>query len=133
MADKNDTITSRMALQSLLVQQTLKSWRFFLLFSVPPMVWVIFVAPPVLPRVFITLLCGIVWFGCWRLWLDAHYFKFMSDENNELAGEVLFVIWRRERLQKLTFVERQSGALKQYRRTMWLTGALWAAWLMALL
>lgn len=133
MEDKNDNVTSKTALQSLFVQQTLKSWCFFLLFSIPPVVWVIFVAPSALPRVFIALLCGIVWFSCWRLWLDAHYFRLISEENNELAGEVLFVIWRRKRLQDLTFVERQLGALKQYRRTIWLTGALWVAWLMALL
>lgn len=133
MEDKNDNVTSRTALQSLFVQQTLKSWRFFLLFSVPPVVWVIFVAPSTLLRVFIALMCGIVWFGCWRLWLDAHYFRLISEENNELAGDVLFVIWRRERLQGLTYVERQLGALIQYRRTILLTGALWVVWLMALL
>jgi len=133
MEDKNDNVTSRTALQSLLVQQTLKSWRFFLLFSVPPMMWVIFVAPSALPRVFIALMCSIVWFGCWRLWLDAHYFRLINEENNELAGDVLFVIWRRERLQRLTYVERQLGALRQYRCTIWFTGSLWGAWLMALL
>jgi hypothetical protein len=133
MEGKNDNVTSRTALQSLFVQQTLKSWRFFLLFSVPPMIWVIFAAPPAFSRIFITLMCGIVWFGCWRLWLDTHYFRLTNEENNELVGNVLFVLWGRERLQRLTYDQRQLGALIQFRRTFRLTGALWIVWLIALL
>lgn len=133
MEDKNHNIKNRDALQASLLQQTLKSWRFLLLFSVPPLVWGLFVVPLVLPGVFIVFLCGIVWVGCWRLWLDEHYFSLISEENNELAGEVLRVIWCRKRLQQLAFAERQLGALNLFRRTMWLTGVLWLVWLMTLL
>lgn len=133
MEAKSDNVTQKSNLPSNLIQHTLKSWRFFLLFSVPPVLWVVFVEAPALPRLFIAVLCGMVWFGCWRLWLDTRYFTCMSEDNNALAGEALFVIWRREKLQRLTFAERQRGALKQFRRTMWLTGGLWIAWLAALL
>lgn len=133
MENQNSNVTNQIDLQTRFVQQTLKSGRFFLLFSIPPMTWVIFADPLVFPRIFIALLCGIVWFGCWRIWLDEHYFMLMSEENNHLAGEALFAIWRREKLQKLAFVERQRGALNLYRRTMWSTGVLWMTWLMALL
>jgi len=133
MEDKSDIVTNNHALQSLLVQQTLNSWRFFLLFSAPPMVWVIFAAPVDLLRVLITLLCGIVWFGCWRLWLDARYFRLINEENNHQAGEALCVIRQRDRLKTLSLSERQQGALKQCRRAMFFTGALWVVWLVALL
>ncbi|MEO3991206.1 hypothetical protein [Pseudocitrobacter cyperus] len=79
------------------------------------------------------LLVGLVWFGCWRLWLDSRYFRWIDEENNQAAGEALCYIWHRERLRVLTFSERQSGALKQYRLTMRLTGIMWLMWVLTLL
>lgn len=133
MEDNNNDAVNTGALQSLLVQQTLDSWRFFLLFSVPPMVWAFFKAPSDLTRVVIVLLCGIVWFGCWRLWLDARYFRWLNEENNPQAGEALSFIWQREKLTTFSLAGRQQGALRQCRHTMWVTGALWVVWLMALI
>lgn len=133
MESRNASQLNKSALQSCFVQQTLKSWRFFLLFSAPPLIWGVFVVPLAWSGVFIALLSGIVWLGCWRLWLDERYFSFISEENNDLAGEVLTFIWQRTRLQRLTLVERQRGALRMYRRTMWFTAILWLFWLLMLL
>lgn len=133
MENKNGNVTSTASLQSLFVQQTLKSWRFLLFFSIPPVMWVIITDPTAFARVFITLMSGIIWFSCWRLWLDAHYLRLINDENNKIVGNVLFVIWGRKRLQELTYDQRQLGALIQFRRTLWLTGALWIVWLIVLL
>ncbi|AOR58617.1 hypothetical protein [Pectobacterium parmentieri] len=130
MEDKNQDIKCRPALQAYLIQQTLASWRFFLLFSAPPFMWGLFIAQMSLPGIFIVFLCGIVWFGCWRLWLDERYFRFISEENNEIAGEVLHFIWCREKLQQRTFADRQRGTLNLFRHTMRLTGMLWVVWLM---
>lgn len=133
MEETDNSITSRNDLQSRFVEKTLNSWRFFLLFSVPPLVWVIFTTPPGVVRFVIVLLTGIVWLGCWRLWLDVQYFTLTNQENNAQVGAILFFIWRRERLQALSLVARQQGALTQCRRTLWLTGVLWVIWLIALL
>lgn len=129
MEDKSHDIKCSDTLQTSLVQQTLGSWRFFLLFSIPPFMWGLFFSALSLSGIFIVFLCGIVWFGCWRLWLDERYFKFLKEENNEIAGEVLHFIWCRERLKRRTFAHRQQGALKLFRLTMWFSGILWIVWL----
>ncbi|MBJ9293811.1 hypothetical protein GHT40_05805 [Citrobacter werkmanii] len=132
MATESDDVTESEDLQSGLLRHTLASWRFILLFSLPPLAWVLFVAPPGILRAVIALLCAIVWFGCWRLWLDERYFSLITAQNNSLAGEALCFIWRRERLTTLTLADRQSGALKQCRHTLCLVAALWAFWLVQL-
>lgn len=132
MATESDSVTNNEALQRDLLRHTLASWRFILLFSIPPMVWVIFVAQSGVLRAVIALLCACVWFGCWRLWLDDRYFSLLAEQNNAQAGEALYVIWRRDRLKTLTLTERQAGALTQFRRTLYWVAALWAAWLMML-
>lgn len=132
MATESDNVTEDEALQSGLLRHTLASWRFILLFSLPPMAWVLFAAPPGILRAIIALLCAVVWFGCWRLWLDERYFSLVTAENNTQAGEALCFIWRRERLKTLTLVDRQAGALKQCRHTLCLVAALWAVWLVLL-
>ncbi|ENU5611371.1 hypothetical protein ACE32K_004933, partial [Salmonella enterica subsp. enterica serovar Rissen] len=68
----------------------------------------------------------------WRIWLDKRYFVLITHENNQQAGEGLFIIWRRERVRTLTLSERQQGALKQFRRTLVTIVALWGIWLFAL-
>jgi hypothetical protein len=65
--------------------------------------------------------------------LKNSFVSLINEENNAQAGEALFVLWRRKRLQTLSLAERQQGALKQCRRTMWFIVMLWAAWLLALL
>ncbi|MEB2755704.1 hypothetical protein [Citrobacter freundii] len=115
-----------------LLRHTLASWRFILLFSLAPMVWVLFAAPPGILRAIIALLCAIVWFGCWRLWLDERYFSLITAHNNVQAGDALCFIWRRERLKTLTLADRQSGALQQCRYTLRLVIVLWAVWLVLL-
>ncbi|STE16767.1 Uncharacterised protein [Escherichia coli] len=45
MATESDGVTNNEALHRDLLRHTLESWRFILLFSVPPMVWAIVVAP----------------------------------------------------------------------------------------
>lgn len=132
MATESDSVTEGEVLQSGLLRHTLASWRFILLFSLPPLAWVLFVAPPGILRTVIALLCAIVWFGCWRLWLDERYFSLITAQNNSQAGEALCFIWRRERLKTLTLADRQSGALKQCRHTLCLVAALWAFWLVQL-
>ncbi|EIQ75805.1 MULTISPECIES: hypothetical protein [Citrobacter] len=129
MATESDGVTNNEALQHGLLRHTLASWRFILLFSLPPMAWVLFVAPSGVLRAVIALLCAVVWFGCWRLWLDERYFSLINTQNNEQAGSALCFIWRRERLKTLTLVERQSGALQQCRKTLFLVVVLWAVWL----
>lgn len=133
MATESDNVTQSDGIQRDLLGHTLASWRFILLFSLPPMVWVIFTAPSGISRAIVALLCAIVWFGCWRVWLDGRYFSLINAQNNELAGEVLGVIWRHERLKTLTLAERQSGALKQCRQTFYMVAILWAFWLMLLI
>ncbi len=132
MAIKSDSVTNGDILQRELLSQTLASWRFFLLFTLLPGVWVIFISPPGALRVVIALLCGTACFGCWRIWLDKRYFVLITQENNQQAGEGLFIIWRRERVRTLTLSERQQGALKQFRRTLVTIVALWGIWLFAL-
>ena len=132
MATESDNVTEGEALRHDLLRNTLASWRFILLFSLPTMVWVLFVAPPGVLRAIIALLCAIVWFGCWRLWLDERYFSLITAHNNVQAGDALCFIWRRERLKTLTLAERQSGALQQCRHTLCLAAILWAVWLVLL-
>lgn len=133
MENKCDSVTSGDELSSRLLQHTLSSWRFLLLFILPPLMWVVFVGQAGIVRAVIALLCGLAFFGCWRVWLDAHYLAVIDQENNEQAGTALFFIWRRERLQSLTLNERRQGALKQFRIALGLIALLWAVWLIALL
>lgn len=132
MATESDDVTESEDLQSGLLRHTLASWRFILLFSLPPLAWVLFVAPPGILRAVIALLCAIVWFGCWRLWLDERYFSLITAQNNTQAGEALYFIWQRERLKTLTLADRQSGALKQYRHTLCMVAVQWPFWLVQL-
>ncbi|HGY3717936.1 TPA: hypothetical protein ACNVDX_003619 [Citrobacter gillenii] len=132
MATESDSVTNNEALHRDLLRHTLASWRFILLFSAPPMVWAIVVAQSGGLRAVIALLCAIVWFGCWRLWLDARYFSLLNAQNNAQAGVALYAIWQRDRLKTLSLAERQAGALMQFRRTLYWVAALWAAWLMML-
>ncbi|HHD7445163.1 TPA: hypothetical protein ACOVFI_004298 [Citrobacter braakii] len=129
MENKNPGITARNALYALLVQQTLQSWRFLLLFSVPPLIWGLFVVPLEVSGLIIVLLCAGVWIGCWRLWLDERYFRLINVENNALAGDILHVIWGRKKLSHLTYAQRLLGALKLFRYTLQFTGILWVVWL----
>ncbi|MDN8598695.1 hypothetical protein Q0A17_04560 [Citrobacter sp. S2-9] len=133
MENKCDSVTCGDDVASHLLQQTLASWRFLLLFILAPLMWVVFVGQAGIFRAVIALLCGFAFFGCWRVWLDAHYLAVINQENNEQAGTALFFIWRRERLQRLTLSERRQGALKQFRRAMGLIALLWVVWLIALL
>ena len=132
MAAESDNVTTEADLQHRLLQHTLASWRYLLLFATPPLLWAMFIAPLGVMRAVIVLLCGIVFFGCWRIWLDARYFTLITQENNEHVGEALAFIWRRARLRELTFIERQQGALKQLRRTLMAVAATWVMWLVAL-
>ncbi|MBL4277298.1 hypothetical protein H8F10_05080 [Vibrio fluvialis] len=132
MENEMGSITDGEHLQMSLVLRTLSSWRFLLLFTFPPMMWVLFVASPGAFRVAVALLCGIVWFGCWRLWLDGRYFALISLENNTQAGAALNFIWRRERLTRLSLVERQQGAIKQLRRTLIVAAIMLGVWLVAI-
>lgn len=129
MEDKNHHLKDKPTLKRLLMRQTLASWRFLLLFSIPPCVWGLFIASLNLAGIVIVILCAIVWFGCWRLWLDERYFRFISEANNDIAGEALYSIWGREKLQQCTFADRYQGALNVFRQTMWFTGMLWVVWL----
>ncbi|MBA7846942.1 hypothetical protein HV213_15625 [Klebsiella sp. RHBSTW-00484] len=133
MATESDNVTIEADLQYRLLQHTLASWRYLLLFATPPLLWAMFIAPPGVMRAVIVLLCGIVFFGCWRIWLDARYFTLITQENNDQAGEALAFIWRRARLRELTFIERQQGALKQLRRTLMAVAATWMMWILALM
>lgn len=132
MATESDSVTNSQVLRRDLLQHTLASWRYFLLFAIPPLLWAMFAEPPGVMRAVIVLLCGIVFFGCWRIWLDARYFTLITQENNEHVGEALAFIWRRARLCELTLTERQQGALKQLRYTLVAVAATWVMWLLAL-
>lgn len=129
METNNHPITDKDDLQTALIQKTLASWRFFLFFSMPPLIWALFTLSLGFSHLIILLFCALVWISCWRLWLDEGYFRFINKENNELAGEILYTIWNREKLQQLTFIERQQGALKLCQRTMLLIVLLWIIWL----
>ncbi|VUS54713.1 hypothetical protein [Klebsiella spallanzanii] len=132
MAAESDGVTNSQVLRRDLLQHTLASWRYFLLFAIPPLLWAMFIAPPGVMRGVIVLLCGSVFFGCWRIWLDARYFTLITQENNDQAGEALFFIWRRARLRELTLTERQQGALKQLRLTLVAVAATWVMLILAL-
>ena len=132
MATEHDDVNDGALLQRDLLLSTLASWRYFMLLTSPPLLWVMFIAQPGLIRVIVALLCAICLVGCWRMWLDARYFRLITPANNALAGEVLREIWRRETLCGLGLITRQQGALKQLRRTMFANGVLWGLWLLAL-
>lgn len=132
MAAESDNVTNGHDLRCDLLQNTLASWRYYVLFAFAPLLWAMFVAPSGVMRAVITLLCGIVFLGWWRVWLDARYFTLITQENNDQAGEMLVFIWQREKLGHLTFVERQMGALKQFRRMLITTFATWLVWVLAL-
>lgn len=133
MENKSDSVTNWRIIQSSLVVMTLRSWRFLLLFSFPPLVWVIVLATPGPLRAAIGLLCGVVWFGCWRVWLDERYLALIAPENHQQAGEALAFIWGKEKLASKTLEERQQGALRLLRKTLSCTAVLWLFWLTALL
>ncbi|MCG7803881.1 hypothetical protein ACPUEX_22145 [Enterobacter vonholyi] len=132
MENETGSITDGEHLQMSLLLRTLSSWRFLLLSTFPPMTWVVFVASPGTIRVAVALLCAIVWFGCWRLWLDGRYFALLSLENNTQTGDALNFIWQRERLTRLSLVERQQGAIKRLRRTLIMAAITWGIWLVAI-
>ncbi|MEB4673315.1 hypothetical protein MXL54_00825 [Enterobacteriaceae bacterium G50] len=135
MENRDNQLNSEALLQRQLVQYTLESSRFFMFFSIPPVLWILLSRPCFSPGGLIGLMafiCGLIWYGCWRLWLDSRYFRAIDEENNPIAGEALFFIWRRKKLKALTFSQRQSGALKQYKLTMWLTSILWVIWVVVL-
>ncbi|KAA1050708.1 hypothetical protein [Pseudocitrobacter sp. 73] len=135
MENRENQLNSAALLHRQLVQDTLESSRFFMFFSIPPMMWILLSRPCLTPGVFtglMTFVCGLIWYGCWRLWLDTRYLRAIDEKNNHLAGEALFFIWQRKKLQSLTFAQRQAGALKQYKLTMLLTGILWLIWVVVL-
>lgn len=132
MAPISDSVTNETTLSARLLIRTLNSWRFMFLFTLPPLLWCVFMAPPGLLRMVIALTGGIVWFSCWRLWLDVGYFSLITADNNAQAGNVLAVIWQRDRLRTLTFRERQQGALKQCRFALLWVALLWGVWLVLL-
>lgn len=133
MENGRDIVTQESVLLSRLLTKTLNSWRFFLLFTLPPLAWIFFVVPSGIPCILIALMTGIIWFRCWRLWLDAQYFSLINEDNNEQAGEALCFIWQRETLRTLTLVGRRYAALKQCRHTLYWVAILWLAWLLFLL
>lgn len=133
MAERSDSVTNSETLQHHLVQYTLASWRYCALSAVPPLLWATFVAPQGVMRAILVLLCGIVFYGCWRMWLDRRYLSQITRDNNLQAGEALFSIWRRERVRKLSLAERQRGALKHLNRTLPIVGATWVIWMLALM
>ncbi|MTH48925.1 hypothetical protein [Intestinirhabdus alba] len=129
MENRSDNVTESDDLPLRLLRQTLASWRFILLFIAPPMAWTLLTVAPGPARALIALWCGAAGFGCWRLWLDARYFALIDEQNNRRAGEALAEIWQREQLASLSLTQRQQGALRQLRRTMYATAALWLTWL----
>ncbi|POT55221.1 hypothetical protein C3432_23315 [Citrobacter amalonaticus] len=133
MENESDGVTKTSVIQSHLLMQTLKSWRFFLLFTLPPLAWVLIAAQPGIVRMAMAMIGGVIWLSCWRLWLDVQYFSVINEENNARAGAALCSIWQREKLQALTFTQRQQGALKQFRRTLYWIVLLWLSWLILLL
>ncbi|HDT6507191.1 TPA: hypothetical protein QFV83_000466 [Klebsiella aerogenes] len=133
MAVDNKNGLVMQSLQQQLLRRTLASARYLVFFAVPPVLWAVFVAPPGALRAVITLLSGLVGYNCWRLDLDARYFVLVRQDNNVLAGKALFFIWRRERLRRLSFTERQHGALKQFHYALAIVAILWAIWLLALI
>ncbi|MFD1802668.1 hypothetical protein ACFSFZ_10770 [Mixta tenebrionis] len=76
---------------------------------------------------------------CWLLWRHyrrylsasgrAGYLALLNAENNQQAGAALAFIWGRRRLQALSLQQRHQGALRQLRRMLFLTAALWLFWL----
>jgi hypothetical protein len=132
MANEHDEVTKESALQAALLERTLESWRFLLLMAAPPLLWTIFAASPGALRVMIALLSAASGYGCWRLWLDVGYLARFSEAQNQRAGEALAFIWQREKLTRLSFTERQQGAVRQLRYTIIITALLWALWLLAL-
>lgn len=129
MESKCDAVISEKRLKSLFVVKTLNSWRFFLLLSTPPLVDCLWNVPPGLYRTIIIMMCGVSLFNCWRLWLDANYLSLINEENNASAGEALCTIWQREKLLALTLTQREKGAIKMCRTSLYWIIALWMAWL----
>lgn len=128
MAENRDNVTRR----AILIR-SLSSWRFFLPLGSLPLVWaLVFASRSGLP-VLLVLNVGYIAYGCWRLWLDAGYFRLLSEENSPAAGEALAFIWQRERLKTLTLQEREQGARRQLHRTLLATVLAWGIWIIGLM
>lgn len=133
MANEHDGVSKESTLQAALLERTLASWRFLLLMVAPPLLWTIFAASPGVLRAVIALAGGVSGYGCWRLWLDVGYFARFNEAENQQAGEALALIWQRDKLARLSFAERQQGAVRQLRHTILITALLWVFWLLALM
>lgn len=109
----------------------LASWRYFALLTLPPMVAALRYPDSPL-SVALWALFLITHYYCWRLWLDELLFRLINKEN-DLASfdEGMARIWTIKKPGR-PLEERWQGASRLFHRTLWATGALWAALLILL-
>lgn len=60
------------------------------------------------------------------------YLSLINEENNALAGEALSAIWQPEKLLALTLTQREKGAMKMCRTSLYWVIVLWVGWLLLL-
>lgn len=110
---------------------TLKSGQYAGAMALPPLILSVY-CKGTASGVLIWLWVGCLWYHCWRLWLDQHYFMALLDgidslegASNDALGSALADLWQRPRLQHLSLIERQRGALRWFKRTLILAAGLW--------
>lgn len=106
---------------------TLKSWRALWLFTLPPL-GIVLQGHCTWAAAGLFMLIGVIWYHCWRLWLDQRYFSLMNDGvGNDALGGGLAEVWQLTRLRSLTLAERQQGAVRCLKRTLWMALILWTS------
>lgn len=116
-----------------ILHATLGSWRLLWGATLPPLC-VALLLPTSWVMAGLFLFVGVVWYYCWRLWLDQQYVRLLLEGMaHDTFGSGLTSVWRRERLRSLSMAQRQQGALRYLKRTLLMTASLWALAALSLL
>lgn len=116
-----------------ILHATLGSWRLLWCATLPPLC-VALLSPTSWVMAGLFLFVGVVWYYCWRLWLDQQYVRLLLEGMAyDTFGSGLASVWRQERLRSLSMAQRQQGALRYLKHTLLMTASLWALAALSLL
>ncbi len=122
---------TEIAMTSRIMRIHLASWRYFALLTLPPLV-VALLYPHSALSVALWALFLITHYYCWRLWLDERLFRLLNKENDLVSfDDGMARLWSIKKPGR-SLEERWQGASRLFHRTLWATGALWAALLVFL-